>query len=282
MLSLLFVLFNISNINSANIKLKNGVKYLDAAIITEHEIFPKKKNKIEVEVTLGNSSGRIMITKSEIYDIILNNSLLKPILDKKIGRISITDLNDVPISDKYLSPYDNIKTSANSALTIKANEFPAIKIGQKTSITMLPKKVEASYLLTQENYNTTNTFDEDEKNKPRYNGIIEEYTFFLNYGEIFGIFDNKKYDFLAGYLIETNDVILYVKAPVFYISNTANKLTVFCVNGGIKMFVKAAEKTFAIEKGQFIEIYDNTRLQLPLEYTNSPKLVKIYKDLIVE
>ncbi len=294
--SIIFLILSVIILNhlpclAVTIKLKNGIQYINSKIILEDKVFINKPEKLEVEVSLGNSSGRILINYEDIYDIEHNESLLKPVVSGKSGEVKILDLTGNTVSVNELSPLDSVITGPKSYCDISFYDLPSIRLGANSKLECKIDLIDPSVISTglgeeavpaavavPSPENPAAEVDPEDNKK-------EEYVFFLDNGELSGIFNKKKEGavYSAGFLLDVQDAFIVVKSPKFYIKNSivagSSVLTLLAVDGDIRFTVKKLGKTFQIRSGQFVVIYDGDRVQNRMNYTESPEMKAIYDKL---
>ncbi|HON55772.1 MAG TPA: hypothetical protein PLJ38_02015 [bacterium] len=257
--------------------MENNIQYNNARIVFENKVFPERADKLEVEVSLGNSRGRMLIDRKDIFLIELPDSQLKPRIIKKIGSVKITDFAGKAIDYGFLSPLDTIEVGANSQMNISFNSVPALRIGANTKFRV--GLMEYDFKLTDPNVDETQ--EQPEQSDAIEEMKNEEMIFELKYGEFWGIFDDANNQFINGFIIDCNDAQFYIKSPKFYIKYSVDKdqtiLTVFPISGRIIIDVKKMDKKFLVREGKFMTIYNGERATKPTIYSQSPEMTRIFQ-----
>ena len=278
--------------SAVTIRLKNGIQYINSKIILEDKVFINKPSKLEVEVSLGNSKGRILIDYDDIYDIILEESIINPLISGKTGDVKITDLKGEKVPNPELSPLDRIITESKSSCEISFNGTPYIKLGSNS---ILDCKID--YI--QPDIISNETAEEAAAPAPPpaegaegagsegdpSDNLSEEYVFYLESGELTGIFNKNKEGavYSTGLLLDSGEVLTTIKSPRFYVKKTSAQgssvLTLLAVDGEIRFTVKQMAKTYRILAGQFVVVFDGDKVQSRMNCSQSPEMKEIFDRL---
>jgi len=273
------------------LKLDNGVQYNDAQIIIEDLKFKPQPNKIEIQVSLGGSVGRMLINKTEIVDIELPNSVINPTIAGKRGEIKFLDINDNEIKSLEISPFDKIITDNKSSALIAFNKLPMIEVYPSSKIEFKVAMIDANeILLTDKNQPAAQQPKPQQPTVPGQPATAEipkkeEFVFYLAEGELAGVFDKLSGEYSTGFLLDTDDALLNIKAPKFYVSykknnNGSTELIIFPLINEIKFSLKKYSKSYRIKAGNFVKIINGEKPKPPKIYTSSKEMTEIYKSIM--
>ena len=276
-IAIILILFFVFRADAAIIKMLNGIQYPDARIITEDRVFKESRDRIEVKVTVGSSSGRMQLKNDEIYDIICDNSMIFPKIISTKGNTIINNLSGNPVNDSYVSPLDTIITKNKSSVDISFEDIPALRILANTKIFIDIKDIDRSEVAIGEMAVPT----PDQGASENINNI-DEIVFNLIEGEMLGIFDTKNNNLNSGFYIDTADALIEIYSPKFYISSKNQKgnrvLTICAFDGLIKFYSKKLDKNYQLQAGEYTEIYNGDTMQKPANFNSSPLLSKMFGD----
>jgi len=283
--------FNLNNASALTIRLKSGIQYINSKIILEDKVFINKPSKLEVEVSLGNSKGRILIDYDDIYDIILDESIINPSVTGKTGDVKITDLKGINIPNPELSPLDRIITGSKSSCEISFNGTPYIKAGSNTildcKIDYIKRDIisnEAAEEAVPVETPPPPEAGAESEGDPADN-LSEEFVFYLESGELSGIFNKNKEGavYSTGLLLDSGEALTTIKSPRFYAKKTSGQgssiLTLLAVDGEIRFTVKNLAKTYRILAGQYVVIFDGDKVQNRMDCSQSPEMKAVFDRL---
>jgi len=97
-----------------------------------------------------------------------------------------------------------------------------------------------------------------------------------------GIFDAKNNKYTSGFYIDTEDALINIRSPKFYVGvkkiQGSRILTIFSFDGVIRFNSKNLDRTYQITTGKYVEIYNGDKIQPPADYQNSPYLSKLFTE----